>query len=654
MYKEMENVTQAVQDELVKSLDYKLGSSNVNYIQSRRDVQYYPSSLSTFTPTTSRVARIPLTSGMDFIDPESLKIAFRVRNNDATLDLNPGTQEPSCFIKRVQLFANGQRCDDISEYGRCCFLYSLLKPAEWYKNKGITGFWELAGLVPAPVPAQNYKDVLMAPTLIGMFQAGKFLPPQLNLVLELEFAEPADALRPGGGSTDYSIENVRVLASQVTLDSALYESYQKILLSGRSLVFAYPTMHTQVSSIPAGSTSRNVTVARAFTKLLGAFVSFRDIDDANLGECSNFEHPGDGSQFSTNPLESQMQLGALQYPRTPMVSDAEHFHFLEILAGTYDSSIKNMRIADNLWNNSQFIAAFPVERVPKHPLSGISTRSGDLARFTFKGMVADRVQRMYIHLLSYQIVTVSGSGSVLDLRDGRSLEPCAAGGSSPDMSKAATMAHPCEHCSKTFRYPSKLQRHVSCVHLKEKPFRCEQCDEAFGTQWTLKQHVRIRHLNDRPHRCDLCGYSCHLAADLKKHLGSHAKRRKLGCPREDRVEAWLEEAGAVFERGVRVDFRDGEEPLFARVDFAVRQPWGTCVLEVDEHQHKLRDPGREERRMRRIRETYAEPVKFIRFNPDEFTVDGQPGQVTADERHRRLLSSLEAPPGDVVYLFYDS
>ena len=132
----MENVTQAVQDELVKSLDYKLGSSNVNYVQSRKSVQYFPSSLSTFSPTTSGVARIPLTSGMDFIDPESIKIAFRVRNNDATLDLNPGTQEPSCFIKRVQLFANGQRCDDISEYGRCCFLYSLLKPAEWYKNKG--------------------------------------------------------------------------------------------------------------------------------------------------------------------------------------------------------------------------------------------------------------------------------------------------------------------------------------------------------------------------------------------------------------------------------------------------------------------------------------------------------------------------------------
>ena len=269
----------------------------------------------------------------------------------------PVGMAPVGVWKRAQLFANGQRCDDISEYGRCCYLYPLLKPQEWYRNKGITGFWEVGG-APAPIPAENFKDVLMAPTLIGMFQAGKFLPPQLNLVLELEFSEAADALRPGEGSTDYTIENVRVLASQVTLDSALYESYQKILLSGRSLVFAYPTMHTQVSSIPAGSTSFNVTVARAFTKLLGAFVTFRDADDL---------HPGDGSQFSANSLESQMQLGALQYPRYPMASDAEHFHFLEILAGTYDSSIKNMRIADNLWNNTQFICAFPVERVPKHP-----------------------------------------------------------------------------------------------------------------------------------------------------------------------------------------------------------------------------------------------------------------------------------------------
>ena len=30
--------------------------------------------------------------------------------------------------------------------------------------------------------------------------------------------------------------------------------------------------------------------------------------------------------------------------------------------------------------------SFPTERVPKMPLSGVSTRSGDLARLTFKAL----------------------------------------------------------------------------------------------------------------------------------------------------------------------------------------------------------------------------------------------------------------------------
>ena len=55
----------------------------------RHDVQYFPSSLSSFSPTTSRVCHIPPTSSTSFIDPESIKIAFRVRNTDGT---NPHAQ----------------------------------------------------------------------------------------------------------------------------------------------------------------------------------------------------------------------------------------------------------------------------------------------------------------------------------------------------------------------------------------------------------------------------------------------------------------------------------------------------------------------------------------------------------------------------------
>ena len=83
----------------MQSLDYKLKTSNTNYVTARHDVQYFPSSLSSFSPATSRVCRIPLTSGTSFIDPESIKIAFRVRNTDATNPLAPATPNPACFIQ---------------------------------------------------------------------------------------------------------------------------------------------------------------------------------------------------------------------------------------------------------------------------------------------------------------------------------------------------------------------------------------------------------------------------------------------------------------------------------------------------------------------------------------------------------------------------
>ena len=409
----MEQVTQSVNDELLASLDFKLKTGNTNYIQSRKSVQYFPSSLSTFTPTTSRVCRIPITSGLDFVDPESVKLAFTFRNTDGSSDMLCGSPDPSCFIERIQLFANGQRVEDISYYGRSAFMYSLLKPDEWRKGRQWEGLPVDAGGWALPVQPGQKRDVLMAPHLIGMFNCGKLLPSHLNLVLEIEFAEPAMAMRAGvGSSLSHQIENVHLLADQVTLDSALRESFERILLSNRSLVFSFPSLHVQQSLIPAGSTSYNITVARAFTKLLGAFVTFNKSGENHV---SNFEYPGEAfpNVSAATVMAGQLQLGALQFPRNSVKSIAEYHHFLEIMAGTYDSKIRNMRLPN--FDNTDFIAAFPTERVPKHPTSGISTRSGDLCRFTFKQMLADRVDSCFIGLVSMQIVTLSGSGvSVLD------------------------------------------------------------------------------------------------------------------------------------------------------------------------------------------------------------------------------------------------
>ena len=152
------------------------------------------------------------------------------------------------------------------------------------------------------------------------------------------------------------------------------------------------------------------------TKLMGAFVTFWDND---AGSKILLANPGQdvapiGAATGSQPPELQMQLGSLQYPHNPMKGASEHFHFLSVLAGTYDDTVRNIDIDRAGCLRHSFIAGFPTERVPKMPLSGVSTRSGDLARFTFKALDGAMTD-VFTHLIAYQLVTLSGTGvSVLD------------------------------------------------------------------------------------------------------------------------------------------------------------------------------------------------------------------------------------------------
>ena len=69
-----------------------------------------------------------------------------------------------------------------------------------------------------------------------------------------------------------------------------------------------------------------------------------------------------------------MQLSSLQYPHNPMKGASEHFHFFSVLAGTYDDTVRNIDIGRVGYLRHSFIAGFR------------QSRSGDLARFTFKGL----------------------------------------------------------------------------------------------------------------------------------------------------------------------------------------------------------------------------------------------------------------------------
>ena len=139
-------------------------------------------------------------------------------------------------------------------------VHDLLKGREYNRNKAMEGFDEVNDpRIARAVHQGGYADVLLRPTMVGILRCGKMLPPQLNLVIEIEFADATAALWS---------ENAGAHPAGATLSTDF----------GRSLVFSYPKLHTQQSSVPNGVAEHNVTVARAFTKLMGAFVTFWDND----------------------------------------------------------------------------------------------------------------------------------------------------------------------------------------------------------------------------------------------------------------------------------------------------------------------------------------------------------------------------------------
>ena len=158
---------------------------------------------------------------------------------------------------------------------------------------------------------------------MGILRCGKMLQPQLNLVIEIEFAHP-------------EIQNVRVLASQVVLDSALVEPFNRPRCTR--------------SSPRCLRAWRSTTSRRAPSRNLGAFVTFWDND------------AGSKIHLLANPGLDVAPIGAARQEDSLLEAAGQP----AVPAQPYEGSL--------------------AERVPKMPLSGVSTRSGDLAWFTFKAL----------------------------------------------------------------------------------------------------------------------------------------------------------------------------------------------------------------------------------------------------------------------------
>lgn len=73
-----------------------------------------------------------------------------------------------------------------------------------------------------------------------------------------------------------------------------------------------------------------------------------------------------------------------------------------------------------------------------------------------------------------------------------------------------------------------MNRHISQVHTKEKPYECRHCSLAFSDYTTRHKHERALHVQARPYKC-ICGKSFSYSNVLKAHLKTHSKEQMFKC-----------------------------------------------------------------------------------------------------------------------------
>uniref|UniRef100_A0A3Q3LDE8 Zinc finger protein 236 n=1 Tax=Labrus bergylta TaxID=56723 RepID=A0A3Q3LDE8_9LABR len=93
--------------------------------------------------------------------------------------------------------------------------------------------------------------------------------------------------------------------------------------------------------------------------------------------------------------------------------------------------------------------------------------------------------------------------------------------------------HGCPYCSKEFKKPSDLVRHIR-IHTHEKPFKCKQCFRAFAVKSTLTAHMKT-HTGIKAFECQCCLKCFSTSGSMKVHMRLHTGVRPFPCPHCEKI-----------------------------------------------------------------------------------------------------------------------
>lgn len=405
-----------VEDSLIDSLHFA-GRNSASYVTRRNEVTFAPQSGGRFEVGGIRLLRYNLADYQGFLDGGTLRLAMRIVNNSSEHPLTPIACSPACMFRRMRIMCGGAEIEDVDTYGRVFQMFHELLPAQ-RKFNDISETWGGAVTHTAslddpvgiqPIAASSERTVVVQ-LLSSFFSQGKMLPLSLlgSLVLELEVGEADDAF--SGTGNDWSILQPRLLASVLTLDNALQNSYAKHVLDGKALPIAMHGLYSIKSAVGANDqTQFTLPITRGFTRLSTVYISFSGNTDK---EVTTFRHPINGAVQSTttDTFRYHIKIGAERTPDFDVDSVGEQFYRTR-MASMIHHGTDSFGISSQQFKTTKGIFALNLEKCPGQAgHTGINTRGGSQLTIELKNL-GTLVSFLHVVLHYEEIINITASGA---------------------------------------------------------------------------------------------------------------------------------------------------------------------------------------------------------------------------------------------------
>lgn len=416
-------IATAGESPLLSGLDYSVVPSTSAVVDRKTHVRCYPTSASSLAPTGTRTVRMRL-GGSNMIQSDSVRIMYTINNLSTTTSMIP-LGGPWCAWGLVRLLSGGTEIEQIPLYGRHHELFSwkvLPFQDQWAEAAvcGLHGSFDVTnGLLKQGEPYAGKIELSEKITVIhklnlSLFNSKKILPIAFcPLEVELTLADATDWLDTSTGSSNFSISNVQLMYTEVIPDEAVSNSLYKSLMANRILSVPVLCAFQQTQSIPSGSTTIDVSIVRAFSKLSSVWVTF----SGNTARSTNFRCPATSASTTGNIPnlddgtwcpQARLSIGGKNYPDPqPVANIAEHYLQLVEALG-YSPNISR-----DAFSSKSFCFAFDLRKVPGDHGTAISTRSGDLVRLSVQNMTADAATQIHVTLWAYSVCAIRESGVTL-------------------------------------------------------------------------------------------------------------------------------------------------------------------------------------------------------------------------------------------------